>query len=148
MEIVVDRSPQGRDLRRCYRRARARARGGSLIEIMIVVAIMALIASGVAVAVLPKFKEAQIKTASGSCRTIRSGVQDWQRMNPTESSCPSMRQLVDEKIIDSAAETNDPWGEKFTISCADDDVKVSSNGPDKKSGTSDDISVPKSRRSE
>ena len=86
---------------------RAVQRGVTLVEILIVVAIIAMVASGVAVFALPKFKEAQKKTAETGARVIRSAIQDWQRVN-NESSCPTMSQLVQEKHIDSAANTDDP----------------------------------------
>jgi len=123
-------------------RRRALARGVTLVEILIVVAIIAMVASGVAVFALPKYKEAQKKTAETGARVIRSAIQDWQRVN-NESSCPTMSQLVQEKHIDSAANTDDPWGEAYVLSCTDDDVIVTSKGPDKKKGTADDIRVPK-----
>ena len=121
---------------------RALARGVTLVEVLIVVAIIAMVASGVAVFALPRFKEAQIKTADTGARVIRSAVQNWQRVN-NESSCPTISQLVQEKELDSAANTADPWGEDYVLSCADDDVTVISKGPDKKKGTPDDVSVPK-----
>lgn len=124
------------------RAVRALQRGVTLVEILIVVAIIAMVASGVAVFALPKFKEAQKKTAETGARVIRSAIQDWQRVN-NESSCPTMSQLVQEKHIDSAANTDDPWGEAYLLSCSDDDVIVTSKGPDKKKGTADDIRVPK-----
>jgi general secretion pathway protein G len=121
---------------------RALERGVTLVEVLIVVAIIAMVASGVAVFALPRFKEAQIKTAETGARVIRGAVQNWQRVN-SESTCPTVSQLVQEKELDSAANTDDPWGEAYSLSCADDDVTVISKGPDKKKGTPDDIRVPK-----
>ena len=121
---------------------RALERGVTLVEILIVVAIIAMVASGVAVFAFPKYKEAQVKTAETGARVIRSAVQDWQRVN-NESTCPTMSQLVQEKHIDSAANTADPWNEAYILTCTDDDVIVMSKGPDKKKGTPDDIRVPK-----
>jgi len=125
-----------------WARASGNERGVTLVEILIVVAIIAMVASGVAVFALPKYKEAQKKTAETGARVIRSAIQDWQRVN-NESSCPTMSQLVQEKHIDSAANTDDPWGEPYVLTCTDDDVIVMSMGPDKKKGTADDIRVPK-----
>lgn len=134
------------DSKHAFRRGRAlrRAlqRGVTLVEVLIVVAIIAMVAGGVTVFALPKFREAQVKTAETGARVIRSAVQDWQRVN-NEYSCPSISQLVQEKHIDSAANTDDPWGEEFQLTCTDDEVIVVSKGPDKKMGSSDDISVPK-----
>jgi general secretion pathway protein G len=122
---------------------RATQAGVTLIEVMIVVAIMAMLAGGIAFAVLPKYRESQIKSAEANARTIRTAVQSWQAMS-NESTCPSMNDLVASKNIDSASNTKDPWGEDYQLTCPDGEVVVTSGGPDKKRGTSDDISVPKS----
>ena len=121
---------------------RALERGVTLVEVLIVVAIIAMVASGVAVFALPRYKEAQIKSAETGARVIRGAIQNWQRIN-NESTCPTISQLVQEKQLDSASNTADPWGEQYLLSCTDDDVIVASNGPDKKKGTADDIRVPK-----
>jgi general secretion pathway protein G len=123
---------------------RRQTAGVTLIEVMIVVAIMALLSSGVAVFVMPKLKEAQVSTAKTSAQVLRRAVQDWQRVN-AELSCPAMTQLVDGKHIDSTSSTDDPWGMPWAFSCTDDEIFVQSTGPDKKAGTEDDISVPKLR---
>ena len=127
---------------RARRVRRAIERGVTLVEVLIVVAIIAMVASGVAVFALPKYKEAQIKSAETGARVIRGAIQNWQRVN-NEVSCPTMSQLVQEKELDSATTTEDPWAQPYILQCTDDDVIVASNGPDKKRGTPDDIRVPK-----
>lgn len=123
---------------------RRREAGVTLIEVLIVVAIMAMLSAGVAVFALPKFKEAQVSTAKTSAQVLRRAVQDWQRVN-NESTCPTISQLVEGKHLDSGSNTDDPWGMPWGLVCTDDDVFVQSMGPDKKEGTTDDISVPKLR---
>ena len=117
-------------------------RGVTLVEVLIVVAIIAMIASGVAVFALPKYKEAQIKNAETGARIVRTAVQQWQAAN-NETSCPTISQLVQEKQLDPGQSTNDSWNQPFSLNCTDDEVIISSNGPDKKKGTKDDIIVPK-----
>jgi len=131
------------------RRARRERRqaGVTLVEVLIVVAIMALLASGVTFAILPKYKEAQVSTAKTSAQVLRRAIQDWQRVN-NEVTCPTVSQLVEGKHIDSGAELDDPWGMPWALVCTDDEVFVQSFGPDKKQGTTDDISVPKLRAEE
>lgn len=124
------------------RARRAAARGVTLFEVLIVVAILAMVAGGVAFFALPQFKKAQIQTTEGAARVIRQAAQQWQAAN-SETTCPTMSQLVQEKHLDPGQNTNDPWGQPFVLNCADEDVTVSSSGPDKKKGTKDDISVPK-----
>jgi len=91
---------------------------------------------------LPRFRDAQIKTAIAGAQTIRMAVQQWQAAN-NETSCPSMSQLIQDKQLDTGQNTNDPWGQAYSLNCSDDEVMVTSNGPDKKKSSKDDISVPK-----
>ncbi|MDW8250864.1 MAG: prepilin-type N-terminal cleavage/methylation domain-containing protein [Myxococcales bacterium] len=121
---------------------RVLTRGVTLIEVLIVVAILSMIAAGVTVAVLPKFKEAAVKNTETNAREIRNAVQRWRGLRGG-SDCPSISQLVQDKEIDSASKTDDAWGSPYKITCTEDDVIVSSSGPDKKEGSSDDIVVPK-----
>jgi general secretion pathway protein G len=126
---------------------RQSVRGMSLIEIMIVVAIIAMVAGAVAVVAVPRLREAQIKTAETAARTVRNAVQQWQVSNNDYSSCPTVSQLVQDKQLDSGQATTDPWNEEFIIKCEEDEVVVGSKGPDKKSGSDDDIVVPKGAQS-
>jgi general secretion pathway protein G len=118
------------------------ARGVTLFEVLIVVAILAMVAGGVAVFALPKFRDAQKSNAETGARVIRTAVQSWQASSG-ESGCPTMTQLVQDKQLDPGANSNDPWGQPYALACSEDDVTVTSAGPDKKKNTKDDISVPK-----
>ena len=124
------------------RAVRAAARGVTLVEVLIVVAIMSLIATTVVVAVIPKFQQAQEDTALNSAREIRNAVVRW-RATRGGDDCPSVAQLVTDKEIDTASKVDDPWGSPFKIACTPDEVTVSSLGRDKKENTKDDLSVPK-----
>lgn len=131
-------------LRRLRRlRARRAARGVTLVEVLIVVAIIAMVAGGVTVFALPRYRDAQKKTAETGAQTIRRAVQSWQASN-NEVSCPTMSQLVQEKFLDTGTGSKDPWGEDYQLNCTEDEVFVTSKGPDKKKGSKDDIKVPKS----
>jgi general secretion pathway protein G len=124
------------------RAVRAAARGVTLVEVLIVVAIMSLIATTVVVAVIPKFQKAQEDTALNSAREIRNAVVRW-RATRGGDQCPTVSQLVSDKEIDTASKIDDPWGSQFKIVCGEDEVTVSSPGRDKKEGSADDLSVPK-----
>lgn len=117
------------------------SRGVTLIEVLIVVAILSLIAASVSVAVLPKFRQAQVDTAKTNAREIRNAVNRW-RATRGGTDCPTVSQLISDKEIDSASKVDDPWNSPFKIQCTDDDVLVTSPGPDKKDGTADDIMIP------
>lgn len=144
MNTKSSRMSQNQALRQLlskYREKRAR-RGVTLVEVLIVVAIIAMVAGGVAVFALPKYKEAQIKNAETGARIVRTAIQQWQAAN-NESTCPTISQLVQEKQLDPGQSTNDSWNQPYNLTCTDDEVIVASNGPDKKKGTKDDIVVPK-----
>ena len=117
-------------------------RGVILFEVLIVVVILAMIAGGVAFFALPQFNKAKVNTAEGAARVIRQAASQWQATN-NETSCPTMSQLVQDKLLDPGQNTADPWGQPFSITCGDEDVMVVSGGPDKKKGTKDDIVIPK-----
>lgn len=129
--------------RLAFRSGRRHARGVTLVEVLIVVAIIAMVAGGVTVFALPRYKESQITAAETGARVVRAAVQQWQLANNEYGTCPTVSQLVQDKQLDSGQSTDDPWGSPFLISCNDDDVAVASPGPDKKQGTADDIVIPK-----
>lgn len=114
--------------------------GVTLVEVLIVVAIMAMLAGGVAFAYLPRLQETRIKTAKQGALEIRKVVQLWQTDNG--SDCPSLSQLKRDGYLDRAGSSDDPWGRPFTIRCESNEVYVSSPGPDQKRSTEDDIVVP------
>jgi general secretion pathway protein G len=120
---------------------RAAQRGVTLFEVLIVVAILAMVAGGVAVFALPRFKESQVKMSKQGAQTIRQAVMQWHLTNG-DDNCPSTAQLAQDKFLDSATDHNDPWGQPYEIKCTGDDVVVSSAGPDKKKGTADDVTIP------
>lgn len=122
-------------------RAAARSRGVTLVEVLIVVAIMALIAGGVSFLVLPKYREAQVSTADTTARTIRQAANLWRSLKGGADECPTVSRLIEDKEIDPSSTTEDPWGSPFEISCTEDDVTVSSPGPDGKQGTPDDVVI-------
>lgn len=118
------------------RRAQA---GVTLVEVLIVVAIMAMIAGGVAFALLPQAQKASIKTARQNAMELKKMVELWVMDSPGE--CPSVSQLKKDKLL-AKESGKDPWGKTYKIKCEGNDIYVSSAGPDQKSGSEDDIVVP------
>ncbi|HHH11156.1 MAG TPA: prepilin-type N-terminal cleavage/methylation domain-containing protein [Sorangium sp.] len=132
-------TPRWRALIAAHRRRRLAA-GVTLVEVLIVVAIMALIAGGASFLILPKFQEARVRTAKTTARSIRQVTIQYVALKGA-GDCPTVQSLIAAKELDSAGDTEDPWGQPYNISCAGDDVTVSSSGPDRKEGTEDDIVV-------
>jgi prepilin-type N-terminal cleavage/methylation domain-containing protein len=79
-EIMIETPKKKTSLRKRLRSMNARRlaqEGMTLVEIMVVVIIMALIATAVGVAVLPKIKEARIKTARTDESTVKAAAEMW-----------------------------------------------------------------------
>ena len=123
------------------RARRAAARGVTLIEILIVLAIVGLIAGGVAVVAVPKYQESQKNQAKIDARTIHPVAEKYRVDHPGDP-CPTVELLRDKKELSAASKITDPWDTPYKIICGDEDVLVLSMGPDKKEGTADDIRIP------
>ena len=120
--------------------ARAAAAGFTLLEVMIVLAIIGLIAGGIGVTVFNQFKKSQVKIAKTTVGEVSGAVQQYMMENNSE--CPKgMEDLVAKKNLKKPVK--DPWGKELIIKCPGtndtDGADVSSSGPDKQEGTADDI---------
>jgi general secretion pathway protein G len=120
---------------------RRRSGGFSLLEIMIVLALIGMITAGVAVVINKSFQNAKIKIAKERIKEISQGVTTY--MIDSNSTCPkSMDDLVAQKYV-SKSSAKDPWGKDFVLRCPGqqdpDGADVTSSGPDKADGTADDI---------
>jgi len=116
------------------------SRGVTLVEVLIVVAILSLIAGGVAIFAIPKFQQAQKDTAKTDCKTLVQVVETWKLNHPgATTECPTVEALKNDKALKSDQNTNDPWGKPYRITCSGEDFGASSAGPDGKEGSEDDI---------
>ena len=130
--------PKTIDLRRQQRRdGKARQEGMTLIEIMIVITIFAMIAGGVAVALLPRLEEARVKSTKTDAQALRSAIMLYVADNPR--GCPTVEDLVNDRYLDGSRRTTDAWDTEFQISCEEGDIVVVSAGPDLEFNTEDDI---------
>ncbi len=130
--------PNTTDTRAQRRLARRRRQEGfTLIEIMIVITIFAMMAGGVAVALLPQLEKARLKTTKTDAQGLRSAVMLYVADNPR--GCPTVEDLVSERYLDGTRRTTDAWDTPFQISCEDGDIAVVSAGPDLQFNTEDDI---------
>jgi general secretion pathway protein G len=113
-------------------------RGVTLLEMMIVLALIALIAGTIGVGLLQKYKRGQGDIARMQIRDLSGNVQHYMI---SRGGCPSMQELVAHRFVPE--EPRDPWGTAIVIRCPGqhdpDGADVLSYGPDKTEGTEDDI---------
>lgn len=127
--------------RRLAREAGRSAEAGmTLLEVMIVLAIIGIIAGTVGVGLFSRFRSGQVKTAKVQVTEIAHAAEQY--MMDNSSNCPaSMADMVASKHLGKPIK--DPWGRDFIIKCPGqantDGVDVSSAGPDKQEGTADDV---------
>ncbi|MGB5812743.1 MAG: prepilin-type N-terminal cleavage/methylation domain-containing protein [Polyangiales bacterium] len=116
---------------------RRRREGMTLIEIMIVITIMAVIAGGVAVALLPQLEKARQKSTQADAQALRSAVMLYVADNPR--ACPTVDDLVNDRYLDGSKRTSDAWDTPFQVTCEGGDIFVVSAGEDLQFDTEDDI---------
>ena len=119
---------------------RAKDAGMTMLEIMIVLAIISLVMSVVGVGVFQSFKKAQKKIAQVAVNEIASKTVQY--MTDNNNECPkSVDDLVAQKYMPK--KQKDPWNHDFILRCPGtanvDGIDVISLGPDGQEGTPDDI---------
>jgi general secretion pathway protein G len=117
---------------------RASTRGMTLIEILVVLAIIGLIMGGVAVMASNALDNARIDTAGKDIKTFVGGVEMYSIQK--KGKCPkSLDDLKAAGVI--KAINKDPWGNDYVLKCPGEhgDVDISSAGPDGEFGNEDDI---------
>ena len=122
------------------RATRGRDAGMTMLEIMIVLALIGLVMSAVGVGVFAQFKKGQRKVAQAQVNDIASKIVQFMADNSSE--CPkSMDDLVAQKYLPK--KQKDPWNRDIIIRCPGtvntDGVDVMSLGPDGQEGTADDV---------
>jgi len=118
--------------------ARRSSRGMTLIEILVVLAIIGLIVGGVAVVAGGAFTDAQKSTAENEVVQIEQAVEMY--MVQKKGKCPkNVQDLKAGGVLKKVKK--DPWGTEYQLKCPGEhgDVDVSSAGKDQEFGTADDV---------
>jgi general secretion pathway protein G len=120
------------------RKRRRASLGMTLIEIMVVLAIISLILGGVGVVALKQFQAAQGDDARNDVVQIQQAVEQY--MLQKRGKCPKNLQELKASGIASRI-SKDPWGNDYNILCPGEHstVDVISPGEDGELGTDDDI---------
>ncbi len=124
--------------------AKASERGMTLIEILVVLAIIGLVMGGVGVYAFGQFKQARIDNAWNEIRQLEMNVETYMMQ---ANKCPkSMDDLKARGVIKKV--TKDPWGEDWIIKCPGEhgDADITSKGPDKQQGNEDDVNSWESKK--
>lgn len=117
-------------------------RGFTLIEILIAVAIVAILATGAAISVPRMLEDSKIKATQTSVMALRDAVIAY---NLSYGKYPaSLEALTDasgdkDPIIDSEDMLVDPFGTEYRLEGKGKRIVIVSAGPDCEFGTDDDI---------
>lgn len=119
-------------------------RGMTLIEIMVVIVIIGVLGAALAYNVFGYLKESKVDAAKIQLRTVYDAVHLYEARH---DSVESLAALTEGKTAPLKAEQlKDPWQKELTMSGEGDDLQICSSGPDKKSGTEDDLCEPSSKK--
>jgi type II secretion system protein G len=119
-----------------------RRRAFSLLELMLVLAIMGILMAVVAINMVGHGARAQVTAAKASLKTIKTNVDTY--YITYSSYPPDLQTLVTCKMIERGS-LSDPWKLPFLYDShgvsTDEPYVLGSAGPDKVVGTPDDLSV-------
>lgn len=119
---------------------RIHARAFSLLELMLVVAIIAVLSGIVAYSVTAGGEKAKQRATMATLDTVASALKTYNLDNSAYP--PAIAALYTAKILDSAKPAKDGWGSDLIYSpqgLNGQEFTLRSVGPDKQSGTPDDI---------
>ena len=115
--------------------------GMTLIEIMVVLAIIVLVMGGVSLSVFKYWKSSQIEVAKKEIMVIQQALTAY-AIHHRNKTCPDdLDTLYKDGHI--TKRPKDSWGQPFTYKCPGDNdtegADICSSGPDRKAGSDDDI---------
>lgn len=125
-------------VREFARRITRNERGMTLIEIMIVLAIMAAVMGGVLVAVQQGTQRARANETRTKAAQVLSAVSEIRIISPRDE--PSVSELESQGYL-AESQTYDAWGNEFRIEYNSEGVNVISGGRDGSIGGEDDITI-------
>jgi general secretion pathway protein G len=123
-----------------HRAYRAVQRGMTLIEIMVVIAIIGILSTAIGVGVVNYMKKAKVDATKAQLRTVANAVD----LYAAENDFPSdLRVVLEDKLV-KEKQLVDPWREDFIYSYPgsrnpDNTYDLCSKGPDKVEGNDDDL---------
>lgn len=110
----------------------------TLIEIMVVVAIISLILGGVGLLAFNRYRDAQIQNTKNQTTTLQQAIEQYRVAK--RGQCPKTLEAMRAAGFVSRV-PKDAWGRPFRITCpSEHGVDVVSAGPDGEFDTADDLS--------
>lgn len=111
------------------RRARSPRAGFTLLEILVVIAILGLLAAAVGVAVVPLFVTAKVNTTRSNITDVKTSLQTYfLQKGKYPDTGSGLQQLVDAQIIDKMP--HDAWGHDYAYLLEADKPVIVSYGAD------------------
>lgn len=83
-------------------------------------------------------RNADIDQTRSAVLDIRSAAIAWQ-IDHGDQACPNLKQLIGGKYLTSFSRMVDAWDQHYVVTCFQLTIGVTSLGPDRIKGTSDDI---------
>ena len=117
-------------------------RGFTLIEMLAVVTILALLATLAGRHVWIAGEKGKERIALAKCREYHDAVFMWRmfRGGALPSSLDELRAPLDPADTrDFVRLVPDPWGQPYRLEASAEEIRVVSNGPDRRPDTADDI---------
>lgn len=119
---------------------KSQRRGLTLIEIVVVVAIIGLLMAAVGVSVVEVYRAARIDTAKTDIVAVHNALKThFVKVGRYPTNQEGLAALVVSRVFDKLPK--DPWGHDYVYELAGERPEVRSWGPDGAAGTNDDLTA-------
>ncbi len=125
-------SPPRHSVRRIERR------GFTLLEILVVIALISLLTTGVAVGALTMLENSKKKQAATDAASLASVAEAFV-ITHGDQNCPTPEDLSRDGLLSHRSKIEDPWGTPYRIQCEPGYATATSAGPDGAFDTGDDV---------